>query len=167
MNWGSLERSIVLWIVCQHRLEHTFSHALLKWVFNTAKSGNMEDQLCLKSILVDTPMVWLWGEMQDWEYMGQALAYPSPIIIFPAKMFAIELCSRIWLKRHSQGARVFKMSDSQTAVKALSCWNIESRLVLECHDYLNKLAEHNRAVLKWVPGRGALKETPKLIDWLP
>jgi ribonuclease HI len=41
---------------------------------------------------------------------------------------------------------------SQAAIKALDSFQINSKLVWDCHQSLVKLAEHNRIQLGWVPG---------------
>lgn len=44
------------------------------------------------------------------------------------------------------------LSDSQAALKALSSFEINSKLVKNCVDILNNLASDNKVVLRWVPG---------------
>jgi hypothetical protein len=45
------------------------------------------------------------------------------------------------------------MSKSQVAIKALEGFQINSKLVWDCHNFLVKLAENNRIELVWVPER--------------
>jgi Ribonuclease HI len=44
------------------------------------------------------------------------------------------------------------LSDRQVAIKAIDSFHINSKLVLNCHQFLVKLAENNRIQLVWVPG---------------
>jgi hypothetical protein len=50
------------------------------------------------------------------------------------------------------GRNIYILSDSQAAIKALDSFQINSKLVWDCHQSLVKLAEHNRVQLVWVPG---------------
>jgi RNase H. len=46
---------------------------------------------------------------------------------------------------------IYFLSDSQTAIKAHNNFQIDSKLIWDCHPSLVKLAEHNRFQLVWVP----------------
>jgi hypothetical protein len=48
--------------------------------------------------------------------------------------------------------KIYILSDSQVAIKALNNLQINSKLVFDCHQFLTKLAEHKRIQLLWVPG---------------
>jgi ribonuclease HI len=50
------------------------------------------------------------------------------------------------------GRKIYILSASQVAIKALDSFQIDSKLVWDCHQSLVKLAEHNRIQLVWVPG---------------
>jgi ribonuclease HI len=50
------------------------------------------------------------------------------------------------------GRNICILSDSQAAIKALDSYQINSKLVWDCHQCLVKLAEQNRIQLVWVPG---------------
>jgi hypothetical protein len=50
------------------------------------------------------------------------------------------------------GRNIYILSDSQAAIKALDSFQINSKLVWDCHQSLVKLAEHNRIQLVRVPG---------------
>jgi ribonuclease HI len=50
------------------------------------------------------------------------------------------------------GRNIYILSDSQAAIKALDSFQINSKLVWDCHQSLMKLAEHNRTQLVWLPG---------------
>jgi ribonuclease HI len=49
------------------------------------------------------------------------------------------------------GRNFYILSDSQAAIKALDSFQINSKLVWDCHQSLVKLAEHNRIQPVWVP----------------
>jgi hypothetical protein len=49
------------------------------------------------------------------------------------------------------GRNIYILSDSQVAINALDSFQINSKLVWDCHQSLVKLAEHNRIQLVWVP----------------
>jgi len=46
---------------------------------------------------------------------------------------------------------IYILSDSQTTIKAFECFQINSKLVWDCHQSMVKLAEHKRIQLVWVP----------------
>ncbi|XP_049316976.1 uncharacterized protein LOC125779747 [Bactrocera dorsalis] len=75
--------------------------------------------------------------------------FPS---IFQAEVFAISQCIDINLHRNYRNERIAILSDSQAALKAISSYEIKSRLVQECRERLNSLAEKNQVHLIWVPG---------------
>ena len=72
--------------------------------------------------------------------------------IFQAEIHAIELCAKIGLTRGLNSAKIYIISDSQAAVKALESHTIESRLVWDCLAALKQLATTNRVTLMWAPG---------------
>ena len=81
----------------------------------------------------------------------------SNATIFQAEMHAIELCARIGLSRGLRSAKVYIISDSQAALKALNSVNIESRLVWDCLNVIKQLATKNRVTLMWSPGHTGIK----------
>jgi ribonuclease HI len=54
------------------------------------------------------------------------------------------------------GTNVYILCDSQASIKALNSFQIKSKLVRDCHQFLVKLAEHNRIKLVCVPGHMGL-----------
>jgi len=50
------------------------------------------------------------------------------------------------------GKTICILSYSQAAIKALDSFQINSKLVWDCHQSLVKVTEHNRIQLVWVPG---------------
>jgi ribonuclease HI len=49
------------------------------------------------------------------------------------------------------GRNIYILSSSQAAVKALEEFQINSKLVWDCHQSLVKLTQHKRIQLVWVP----------------
>jgi ribonuclease HI len=56
------------------------------------------------------------------------------------------------IEKSYMGKNIYILSYSQAAVKALDSFNINSKLVWDCHQCLMKLKENNRIQLVWVPG---------------
>ena len=56
------------------------------------------------------------------------------------------------IRRAYKNTRILIFSDSQVALKALSCPKMTSRLFAECLDALFALASLNEVTLIWVPG---------------
>jgi ribonuclease HI len=46
---------------------------------------------------------------------------------------------------------MYILSYSQAAIKALDSFQLNSKLVWDCHQSLVKLAEHNKIQLVWMP----------------
>lgn len=72
--------------------------------------------------------------------------------IFQAEIYGVIACATELLKRDLKGKRIFIVTDSQAALRALASWEVDSGLVLECFHVLNELGARNRVKLVWVPG---------------
>lgn len=72
--------------------------------------------------------------------------------VFQAETYAIVLCIIKCLERNYKHANIYIISDSQAALMAIDSNTINSKLVWDCINYLNKLAEHNKITLLWAPG---------------
>lgn len=72
--------------------------------------------------------------------------------VFQAEIHAIEICLRENLRRRYVNKDITIFSDSQAAIKALACQQINSKVVWNCLQTLLTLAKHNRVTLAWVPG---------------
>lgn len=87
---------------------------------------------------------------------GPGLRHYSPMghtpTVFQAEIHAIEVCARKCLDRGTVGKKVYILSDSQAALKALTSWKFESKLVFECRNILEHLAQNRDLTLMWVPG---------------
>ena len=46
---------------------------------------------------------------------------------------------------------IYILSDSQTTIKAIECFQINSELVWDCHQSMLKLTEYKMIQLVWVP----------------
>lgn len=77
--------------------------------------------------------------------------------IFQAETHAIQVCALENLEKGLRGARIYIMSDSQAALKALSNHTFESKLVLDCFNALNELGSRNKVTLMWVPGHEGIE----------
>ena len=51
-----------------------------------------------------------------------------------------------------KGRNIYALSNNQLTIKALNNFQINSKLVWDCHNSLIKLAKHKRVQLIWVPG---------------
>jgi ribonuclease HI len=73
--------------------------------------------------------------------------------VFQAEVYAIKACLDKNLDRGYRNRNIYILSDSQTAIKALGKYQINSKLVWDCHQslILVELARHNRVQLIWVP----------------
>jgi ribonuclease HI len=72
--------------------------------------------------------------------------------VFQAEIHAIKTCIMENIEKGYIGRNSCILSDSQAAIKALDSYQINSKLVWDCHQSLVKLAEHDRIQLIWVPG---------------
>jgi hypothetical protein len=52
---------------------------------------------------------------------------------------------------------IYILSESKAAIKALDNYQINSKLLWDCHQPLVKLAKHNRVQIIWVPGHECTK----------
>lgn len=82
--------------------------------------------------------------------------------IFQAEVHAIEVCARRCLQRGDVSRKdIIIMSDSQAALRALESFEMGSKLVLECSETLNKVAERCTVTLVWVPGHQGIEGNEK------
>jgi ribonuclease HI len=73
-------------------------------------------------------------------------------MVFQAEIYAIKPCIMENIEKGYTSRNIYILSDSQAAIKALDSYQINSKLVWDCHQSLVQLAEHNRIQLVWVPG---------------
>jgi ribonuclease HI len=77
--------------------------------------------------------------------------------VFQAEVYAIMACTLENLDRNYKNRNIYILSDSQAALRALNSYQINSKLVWDCHQSLTQLAEHNRVQLIWVPGHEGIE----------
>jgi ribonuclease HI len=73
-------------------------------------------------------------------------------MVFQVEIYAIKACIMENTEKGYKGMNIYLLSDSQAAIKAPNNFQINSKLVWDCHQSLVTLAEHNRVQLIWVPG---------------
>lgn len=84
------------------------------------------------------------------------------VTIFQAEVFAISACANVCLQSGIRNRRILICIDSQAALRALSSFCIDSKLVFECVTQLNKLARANELTLVWVPGHSGVSGNEKV-----
>ena len=72
-------------------------------------------------------------------------------------MVAIRLCAELILERSLSGAGILIATDSLSSLKALNSYQVDSKLVKECIETLNKLGIGNTLILGWVPGHSDIE----------
>jgi ribonuclease HI len=70
--------------------------------------------------------------------------------VFQAEVYAIKACTAENPDRDYKNRNIYILSDSQAEIKAPDNYQINSKLVWDCHQSLVKLAEHNRVQLIWM-----------------
>jgi hypothetical protein len=73
--------------------------------------------------------------------------------VFQAEMCVIKACAVEYLDRNYKNRKIYIMSESQAAIKALGKHQITSKLVWDYHQSLSQLARHKRVQLIWVTGQ--------------
>jgi ribonuclease HI len=72
--------------------------------------------------------------------------------LYAIKAYAVENLNRDYRNRN-----IDNLSDSQEAIKAFDNYQINSKLVWDCHQSLMQLVRHNRVQLIWVPGHRGIE----------
>jgi ribonuclease HI len=65
---------------------------------------------------------------------------------------AIKACTVENLGRNSKNRNIYILSGSRAAIIALGKYQITSKLVWDCHQFLTQLAKHKSVLLIWVSG---------------
>jgi ribonuclease HI len=73
------------------------------------------------------------------------------IMVFQAEICAIKACVLENIEKGYTGRNICILSNSQAAIKAFDSFQINSKLVWDCHQSLMKLTKHNWTQLLWVP----------------
>lgn len=72
--------------------------------------------------------------------------------VFQAETYAIIACAQENIDRKVKETTIYILSDSQAALKALTSPKVDSRLIHNGVQALNKLGRHNKVRLIWIPG---------------
>ncbi|XP_073956502.1 uncharacterized protein [Choristoneura fumiferana] len=72
--------------------------------------------------------------------------------VFQAETYAIIACAQENIDRKVREKTIYILSDSQAALKALTSPKVDSRLIYNGVQALNKLGRRNRVRLVWIPG---------------
>jgi ribonuclease HI len=72
--------------------------------------------------------------------------------VFQVEVYAIKACADENIDKNYKNRNIYIISESQAAIKALSKYQITSKLVWECHESHMQLARQNRVQLVWAPG---------------
>jgi ribonuclease HI len=96
---------------------------------------------------------------------GQSCSLGLHTTVFQAEIYTIMAHVMEDIENGFTGRNIYIFSNSQAAIKALDSFQINSKLVWDCHQSLVKLAEHNRIQLVWVPGH-MLIDGNKIADQL-
>lgn len=92
-----------------------------------------------------------------WERHRLSRSLGTNATVFQAEIHAIELCVRLGIARGLKDAKIYIVSDSQSALKALRSCTVESRLVWDCLEVIKHLASSNKVTLVWVPGHAGIE----------
>ena len=96
--------------------------------------------------------------------VAKSFALGSHTTIFQSETFGISYCCKELLKINCNNIPISICSDSQSSLKAISAYKIYSSQVLECRDYVQKLASNNQVSLIWVPGHSNIQGNEIAID---
>jgi ribonuclease HI len=77
--------------------------------------------------------------------------------VFQADVYAIKACAVKNLDMGCGNRNIYVLSGSRAAIKALNNYQINSKLIWNCHQSLVKLDKHNRVQLIWVPGHEGIE----------
>jgi ribonuclease HI len=83
---------------------------------------------------------------------GHSFSLGHHTTVFQAEIYAIKACIMENIEKGYKGRNIYILSDSQADIKALNNFQINSKLVWDCHQSLMRLAEHKSVQLIWVPG---------------
>jgi len=93
------------------------------------------------------------GGVYRWGYRrGHNFSLGLHIMVFQAEIYAIKAFLTENTEKGYKIKKIYILSHSQAAIKALDSFQMNSKLVWDCHQSLVQLAEHNRIQLVWVPG---------------
>ncbi|XP_073978772.1 uncharacterized protein [Rhodnius prolixus] len=77
--------------------------------------------------------------------------------VFQAELAAIRFCATEIEGRGIINSKVVIFSDSQAALRAISSYQVNSKLVWDCLGALKEISDQNKVFLVWVPGHSGHK----------
>jgi len=83
---------------------------------------------------------------------GHSFSLGFHTTVFQAETCTIYPCVEENKEKCYRGRNIRIVANSQAAIKALDSFQINSKLVWDCHHYLLKLKVHNRIQLGWLSG---------------
>jgi len=83
---------------------------------------------------------------------GHSFSLGIHTTIFHVEIYAIKACIMENIEKGFTGRNIYILSDGQAAIKTLESFQINSKLVWDCHQSLVKLADHNWIQLVWAHG---------------
>jgi hypothetical protein len=93
------------------------------------------------------------GRVYKWELgKGHRFSLGLHTTVFQAEIYAIKAGIMENTEKGYKGSYIYIPSDSHAAIKALNNFQISSKLVWDCHQFLVRLTEHKRVQPIWVPG---------------
>lgn len=101
------------------------------------------------------------GIFSETENVGLSFSLGTYTTVFQAEMYAILQCVAMNNLRAYENRRINILTDSQASLKALMSPKVTSRLVWECRQELEELAERNSVTLFWVPGHTGIDGNEK------
>ena len=118
-------------------------------------------------------IVWFTDESKTIDGTGAALhndSYENSIplgnwtTVFQTGVIAINTCAQKMEKDGLIYTSIIICSDSQAGLKALDKTELNSKLVWECYENLQRVGENNDLALSWVPGHYGIEGNEKL-NW--
>ena len=85
---------------------------------------------------------------QETEYCGPL---GTQVEVTQAELTAIFICSLQIAEKQYGNSTIHIYTDSQAAIKALSSYKIESKLVMDCVGALTEISQHNDVTIIWTP----------------
>lgn len=89
------------------------------------------------------------------------LGFDDHASVFQTEVLAISRCAEEILRNRNSSKNVNIYSDSQAALLALINPDCYSKIVEECKRNLNKLGDHHKITILWIPGHAGLPGNEK------
>ena len=85
-------------------------------------------------------------------YDSESIALGAFPTVFQAEVYAIKAACSVLNRNQTRNKQVTFYSDSQAAIRALMSTVVTSRVVLDCRNELQRLADANEITISWIPG---------------